>query len=309
MQKALVIGLGPLGKRVIKELESRGIEALGSSRSRPAGFTGHWQALDARDSVQVRTCAQDYDLVFLCAAPKLTRWTAEFADLVSGVLKGLAQTSTTLVFASNMYAYGPPSGTLTEQSPEHPVGPKGKLRQHLDRAVLDADQEGDLRTAVVRGSSFYGPQVASSMVGATQIQSMLNGKAVDALGSVDQPHSFTYIDDFARAMVTVALDKDAWGQVWHAPMQQAITLRGFMTALGQPLRIVPRFRVAGLVIVNVMALFNPDMRELKETLYAYTRPFVVSDAKYRAAFNDDATPLAETLRQTMQSLKEPVVDP
>jgi nucleoside-diphosphate-sugar epimerase len=294
----LVIGLGPLGRRVLKELRARGVAVVAASRTRPDGLDADWRQVDAGNAEQVRAAAADCDVVYLCAAPALTRWTQEFDGLVDGVLEGLRGSGKTLVFASNLYAYGEQPGTLTENSPELATGPKGALRKRLDRKVLEAT---GLRTAVVRGASFYGPEVETSMAGRTELAAMVAGKPVPALGSVEQPHTMTYIDDFARAMVNVAHSDEALAQVWHAPMQDAVSHRALMEAFGEALGVTPKFRIAGPAVMNVMGLFNPTMKALKETYYTYTAPHLADSSKYAAAFGEAATPLKEAVTRTVES--------
>lgn len=292
MKKYLVIGAGPVGKRVAAWSES----SLLTSRTKPTGWQGAWQALDATDAEAMRRMAADFDGVILCAAPPLGRWLSDFEPLVRGTISGLSGSGKTLVFASNLYAYGPQSGVLTESSPELAPGPKGRLRAKLDRLVLDA-HGSSLRTAVVRASSFYGPEVRQSILETDAIVGMRSGKAVNALASVDQPHSMTYIDDFARALLNVAGCPEAHGQLWHAPMQ-TLTLRELVEAFGQKMGIAPRFRIAPPVLVRL----HPAMRDLRETLYSYQRPFVASDEKYREAFGGRSS-VEEAVAQTLAWLK------
>jgi nucleoside-diphosphate-sugar epimerase len=294
----LVIGLGPLGRRVVKELQRRGQAPIGASRHPAEGFESQWRRLDASDGQQVREATADCDTVYLCAAPPLTRWMQDFEPLVDGVLGGLQGSDKTLVFASNLYAYGDQQGTLTESTPELAAGPKGKLRRRLDEKVLNAP---GLRTAVVRGASFYGPGVESSMAGRVELEAMVNGKPVNALGCVNQPHSMTFIDDFARAMVNVGRAESGPGGLWHAPMQDPITHRGLMEAFGEALGATPKFRIARPAVMNIMSLFNPTMKALKETYYTYSRPHLADDSKYCEAFDDRPTPLIEAVRTTVDS--------
>lgn len=68
-------------------------------------------------------------------------------------------------------------------------------------------------------------------------------------------------------------------QVWHAPMQ-TLTLRELAGQFAGQLGATPRFRVAPPWLVRV----HPAMRDLRETLYSYSQPFVASDSKYTAQF-------------------------
>lgn len=300
MQHAVVIGNGSLGRQVLADLQHRGVDATVGSRTRPAGGDDRWVHLDASEETSVRSATRGADAVLLCAAPPLTRWSEDFEPLVRGTLAGLADSGATVVFASNMSPYGPCHGEpLTEDTTEDPAGPKARLRAHLDQLVLSAHDRSGLRTAVVRASSFYGPGVDVSVAGSRQLAALAAGEKVDALGSVDQPHSLCFIDDVARAIVDVALEESAHGQVWHAPVQDPLTLREFMTELGQEIGVEPRFRVASPLIVAVMSAFNADMRAVRESLYSYTSPFLVSDVKYRTQFGTGATPRRETLVATL----------
>lgn len=301
MQKCLVLGVGSLGRRVLHELKKQGVDAVGASRTRPKGLDGEWIQTDARVADEVRKAAQGCDTVVLCAAPPLTSWSAEFEELVKGTLQGLRGLETTVVFASNMFVYGPSAQPMSEQTPEQPQAPIGRLRKELDKLVLAEHGVQGTRTAVVRGSSFYGPGVDVSMVGTSQLQSAAQGKPVDALGSVDQPHSLCFIDDFARAIVQVAANPSAHGQVWHAPVQPAMTMREFMELVTDKLGTELKFRIATPLILRIMGIFSPTMRALKQSFYQYTAPFIVDDSKYRAAFEESATPLNETIDRTIGS--------
>lgn len=340
MKRVLVIGVGSLGSRVLQQLQTEGVEAIGASRTHPRGVFGEWSVLDARDSDEVSRRAHGADAVILCAAPPLNRWSKDFEDLVRGTLVGLRDLDTTLVSASSMAPYGRCRGAFSESSPEHPIGPMGQLRHRLDQLTLAAHQPksvrnsghpptdahphsgahphsvpnsdhthgpgnngGGLHTAVVRSGSFYGPGVDVSMVGSSQIAAAARGRKIDALGSVDQPHSLTYIDDFARALVRVATDPAAHGQVWHAPAQPAMTVREFMTRVTTELALAepPRFRIATPLTMSALGMFNPTIRALKEGMRPYTGPFLVDDSRYRAAFADTATPFGETMRATLVS--------
>jgi hypothetical protein len=48
-----------------------------------------------------------------------------------------------------------------------------------------------------------------------------------------------------------------------------------------------------------MGLFDPIMNELKEMMYQWDRPFIVSHEKYAKAFGDDSTPHREAVKTTL----------
>ncbi|WP_314901635.1 NAD-dependent epimerase/dehydratase family protein [Actinomyces naeslundii] len=294
----LVIGCGPVGQSVIRLLSERGIPSVGASRHRPDGFLGNWIKLDASDAEAVSSAASSADVVYLCAAPGLTRWGSDFEPMVKSVLAGLRRGST-LVFAGNLFPYGDQDGVISESTQELAQGPQGRLRSRLDRMVLSAE---GLSTAIVRSSSFYGPGVVTSRAGATEIKAMMDGKPVPALGSPDQPHSMTYIDDFGRALINVAHDAASHGRVWIAPVQPPISQRDLLKAIGASYGVEPKFRVASKFIVNVGGLFSPTMRALKETFYIHAKPYLVDASRYVEYFHDEATALEVSVKETLAQL-------
>ncbi|WP_103063715.1 NAD-dependent epimerase/dehydratase family protein [Actinomyces qiguomingii] len=294
----LVIGCGPVGRSVVRVLTTRGQAVTAASRNRPHGFSDDWVRLDANNASAVARVAAGAERVYLCAAPPMVRWASEFEPLVSAVLAGLKE-GTTLVFAGNLYPYGDQGIVISESSRELARGPKGRLRARLDQMVLSSR---GLSTAVVRSSSFYGPGVGTSRAGRAEIEAMMAGKPVPALGSPDELHSMTYIDDFGRALVNVAHDRSSHGRVWLAPVQPAMSQRELLTAIGSGPGVKPKFRVANSFMLAAFGLVSPTMRSLRETYYIHAKPFLVDSSQYTEHFGDAATSLEDSVAQTLGAL-------
>ena len=52
------------------------------------------------------------------------------------------------------------------------------------------------------------------------------------------------------------------------------------------------------LMISAAGLFNANMREVKEMLYQWNRPFRVDSSKFEARFWDDPTPLEEGIAAT-----------
>jgi hypothetical protein len=61
----------------------------------------------------------------------------------------------------------------------------------------------------------------------------------------------------------------------------------------------PRLLAAGALTLRALGILKPTMREYLHTLYQFSDPWVVDDAKFRAAFGDPTTPLDEALVTTL----------
>jgi len=62
-------------------------------------------------------------------------------------------------------------------------------------------------------------------------------KPARVLGCTNQPHSFSYVPDAARAMAAIGISDDGWGRAWitpvMAPITQADLVARLWDALGQ----------------------------------------------------------------------------
>jgi nucleoside-diphosphate-sugar epimerase len=60
-----------------------------------------------------------------------------------------------------------------------------------------------------------------------------------------------------------------------------------------------KMRVAPRWLLSLIGLVNADIREIKEMLYEFEEPYVVSHVKFEAAFGAQPTPLREAIRATV----------
>jgi nucleoside-diphosphate-sugar epimerase len=125
----------------------------------------------------------------------------------------------------NLYAYGPVDESLTETLPHRATGPNGRTRAEIAEALLRAHEAGRIRATIGRSSDFFGPHAHLSTVGDRVFARALEGKPAQVLGNPDVPHTVTYIEDFARALVTLGEREEALGQVWHVPNPESVTIR------------------------------------------------------------------------------------
>ena len=146
--------------------------------------------------------------------------------LVQGVTLGVARAGCRLVYADNLFAYGRVEGPVREGLPHRPVGPKGRSRAAAVDHVLEAHRLERIGADVVCASDFYGPGVTFALLGDRVFRPAIDGGTISLLGNVDLPHSYTYIEDFARALVVIAGEAGSFGQIWHVPEAETLTTRG-----------------------------------------------------------------------------------
>jgi hypothetical protein len=110
-------------------------------------------------------------------------------------------------------------------------------------------------------------------------------------------------------MKIVASDSRAWGKAWHVPSNEAKTQNEVVSELASTAGVSnPKLSSVPTVIWNLIALFNPLMRALKETAYQMQRPYILDDSAARETFGMQPTPwnqiLKEVVAETRASLKK-----
>jgi nucleoside-diphosphate-sugar epimerase len=194
---------GGIGDALVTELLRRGKSVRAVSRRGEAPEGAEGVAADAADAAEAAAAARGAGVVYHCVNPGYTRW-PELLPPVSRSILGAAESSgAKLVFADNLYAYGPVDGPLREDMPPTASGPKGRTRVELAAEMLAAHQDGRVRVTIGRASDYYGPGGANSSAGETVFGRVVAGKRPQWTGKLDMPHTFHYLPDIARGLVTL----------------------------------------------------------------------------------------------------------
>jgi nucleoside-diphosphate-sugar epimerase len=164
---------------------------------------------------------------------------------------------------------------------------------------MEAHGKGLVRATIGRASDFFGPHVLVSQTGERLFGRAVAGKPASVLGNPDAPHTYTFIDDFASALVTLGAREEALGEVWHAPSAQTLSTREFVRLVFAELGREPRLRVMPRALLALLATVNPTLRAVREVAYQLEQPFVLDHSKFAGAFGAHPTPHAEAIRDTV----------
>jgi nucleoside-diphosphate-sugar epimerase len=66
----------------------------------------------------------------------------------------------------------------------------------------------------------------------------------------------------------------------------------------------PKMRAAPPWLLSLLGLFDPNLRELKELLYQWSRPYEVDHGKFAARFGDDVMPLDDGVAAMVRWFRE-----
>jgi len=218
---------------------------------------------------------------------------------MDAIIEGAAGAGARLVFGDNLYAYGPVDGPLMEDLPSLARGPNGRTRARIAETLMRAHETGRIQATIGRGSDFFGPNAHLSTVGDRVFARAIAGMPAQLLGNPDVPHTVTYIEDFARALVTLGERDEAIGGVWHIPNAETVTMRRFVQMVFESAGRPPRLRAAPRWGIAMAAAFNPTLRAVREQLFQSERPWVVDSSKFERAFGWSATPLPDAVAATV----------
>ena len=164
---------------------------------------------------------------------------------------------------------------------------------------MEAHGNGLVRATIGRSSDFFGPHVLVSQAGERLFGAALAGKPASVLGNPDAPHTYTFIDDFASALATLAARDEALGEVWHVPSAQILSTREFLQLVFAELGREPRLRIMPRALLALLATVNPTLRAVREVAYQLEQPFVLDHSKFARAFGAHPTAHAEAIRATV----------
>jgi nucleoside-diphosphate-sugar epimerase len=293
---------GGIGRALVEELVRRGDRVRAVSRGGRAVAGAEGAAADARDPDAARAAAAGAAVVFHCVNPGYTQWPQLLPPVSRSILGAAERAGAKLVYADNLYAYGPVDGPMREDLPALAVGPKGRTRVEVAAEMLAADREGRARVAIGRASDYYGPHGGNSNAGEPVFGRAVAGKRPLWTGRLDQPHTFQFLPDLARGLITLADRDEADGQIWHLPAAEPLTAQRFFDlvfeAAGRP--VPAKAQTVSPPMLALLGLFSPMLRELRETTYQFRAPFVIDSSKFEGAFGtDQLTPHREAVARTV----------
>ena len=302
----VVFGTGPLGCAVAEELMNKGKQVKMVNRSGegnvPEGVI--LKKGDATDAERCRTICKDAGTIFHCAMPPYTSWPQLFPAITKGILEGAKYAGADLVYADNLYSYGNVDGIIKEELSYNANGSKGKVRAVMADSLMKAHSEGKVRVTIGRASDFFGPRVINSSMGSRVFAPAIKNEKISWLGKLDQPHTYTYIKDFARGLVILSENINAFGEIWHIPSAETLTTQKFINLILKETGTFPVVKKVPAMMINLIALFNPVVKELKEVLPGYERPYIVDHGKFEKIFGNPSTPNETAIIETIHWYKK-----
>jgi nucleoside-diphosphate-sugar epimerase len=303
MSEHVIVGAGAVGSAAALLLAEQGehVRIVSRHGSGPEHPAIERVAADATDAERLTALATGAAVLYNCASPQYHQWFTDWPPLAAALLTAAERSGAVLATMSNLYGYGPVDGPITQKTPMAATHPKLRLRAEMWADARAAHEAGRIRATEVRASDYI---ELNSLI-STQIgKPLLAGSRAYSPWPLDVPHSWTSIQDSARALVTIAASESALGEAWLVPTNPALSVRQLATRFAQ-VNGAPAAKVTAIPypVMWATGLFMPVLKELRTTRYQFTAPFVVDSSATTQMFGLEPRPMDEALRDAGARLR------
>ncbi|GGB79243.1 NAD-dependent epimerase/dehydratase family protein [Dyadobacter sediminis] len=260
---------------------------------------------DLLNAREVENAVAGSSVVYLTAGLEYNSkvWKRDWPILIQNVIDACLKAKARLVFLDNVYMYAASEiPSMTEQSAVNPPSEKGKVRAQVQDKLLGAIQENGLQALIARSADFYGPDVQNSPLNISVTDEFRKGKKAFWQVDASKVHSFTYVPDIGKSLALLGNTPDAFGEIWHLPTSsEKWTGKDFIEMIASEMNLKPRFYIFTRWMMQLLGLFVPILKELKEMAYQYDRDYFFDSSKFEKRFSYKPMSYAEGIRQTFKN--------
>jgi nucleoside-diphosphate-sugar epimerase len=298
---------GAIGTSLAKELTSYADKIRLVSR-KPKKVNDHdfLFAADLAKAEEADEAIAGSEIVYLTVGIdyKTKVWQQVWPLIMRNVIDACKKHNAKLVFFDNMYMYDPDYlNNMTEDTPIRPVSKKGAVRAAIAQMLLNEVKAGSLTAMIVRSADFIGLQ--NSALTETVVKNLMKRKKATWFANVNKLHSFTFVPDAARGTAILGNTPDAYNQVWHLPtINEPLTGKQWIELFAKEAGVPARYQVLSQNMMNILGLFIPVLKELKEMVYQYELDYVFNSNKFEERFHYRPVTPQEAVAYVVSELKK-----
>lgn len=263
---------------------------------------------DLLNAAQTEDAVKGSEIVYLTAGlPYNSKiWQEQWPVVMRNVIDACKKHHTKLVFFDNLYMYGQVHGTMTESTPFNTISKKGLARAKIADMLLEEIKNKTLTAMICRAPEFYGPRNTLSGTNATIFDNIKKHKKLQVLINENTLRTLIYTPDAGRATALLGNTNDAYNQTWHLPCDtNRLTTKQFIELCSSINGTQYKYSVLNKVMISILALFIPMLKELKELLYQWEQDYIFDCTKFNNRFPDfKTTLLADGIAEILNELKQ-----
>ena len=169
-----------------------------------------------------------------------------------------------LLFSSGAIYGNPRYVPMDEEHPTAPISPYGVSKLAADRYGAVYAQLYSLQVASLRCFPVYGPRQRKQVV-YDLMQRMKAGKGrVTVLGDGTQVRDFCFVEDMARAAMTIAAVAPLEGEAWNAGGGEGVSIQELVVRIGRALKLEAQATFTGKVRPGDPEAMVADISRLRQ---------------------------------------------
>lgn len=259
---------------------------------------------DAMDLQKLKEIAKDKKFIFHGINYPYNKWEENMEKVTLNVIEAATKSKATIIFPGNIYEFGNVK-QITEDMIPKPSTKKGIIRLRLFDLLRASVEASKCKVIFIRLPDFYGPNVTNGLIKPV-FGNAAKKKAINWLINADIPHQFVYTPDAAKLIYLLCLKNNLpaftnynYGGCVFSSVKDLVKQISQITGGPDKVKVLPKW------IMNMMSLFMPVIKELKENYYMFENNVELNDKKLRSDFPDFVeTPLEDTIKQTIVWFKE-----
>ena len=305
----MVVGAtGGMGYAVVKELAGRGIKTIAIARNEQTLHTlfGDEPLVqihqgDALQKATIEAVATGVDLIVHAINVPYREWAEKQLPMLENLLAVAEEADAKFILADNIYAFGEQSsGWIDEQMKKQPTTKKGAIRLQMLERTLQAK----VPTSVVHFPDFYGPNAQNTAIH-IMLAAILKNKRMPYIGDPKVKREYVYTFDGARALVEIALKNKGANEEWYIPGISPISGEDLFALIHSLTGLQKKPMIANKMMLQLIGMFQPQMREMVELLYLFNSPRYIKGDKYEREIGPlSFTSYEEGLKATIAWLQQ-----
>jgi len=267
-----------------------------------------WIAGDAMNADDVRRAAEGVQaIVHAVNPPGYRNWGRLVLPMIDNSIAAAKATDARIVLPGTIYNYGDDAfPVLVEDSPQHPLTEKGRIRVALERRLKMGSREG-VSALIVRFGDFFGPAPGGNWFSQCLVTPGRRLGAITYPGGRGAGHTWAYLPDAGETIARLLDRADAlepfarfhFAGVWDADgtaMTHAIA-----EAVGRP---DTKIKPLPWLLLWLAGLLRETPREIYKMRYLWETPIRLDNARLVAFLGQEPhTPLREAVGRTLAALE------
>lgn len=289
-KSALILGItGGFGRHVALALKEKGWKVTGVTRSlsKLDPELKQFDILegDATNERYLSEIAKNHQVLVYGLNPEYHLWKTYAQAWLTASLNIAKSYNMEVVFPANVYNYNPIRySEVSEQSPNDPISKKGKIRVDMENQIRIFCQSGG-SALIIRAGDFIGQYAPSAWF--NFLVNMKSNKTVLQLPSDKKiKHTWAYLPDLS-VVVSDLLEHRLSGEETYHYAGLNVSFEDIENSLLRMRGLPVSTRSFPWWSLDIIGLFSPKMRAVKEMRYLWQHPLKLTDEKLQLMLNKD----------------------